>query len=124
MEICGKEHNKKAWITVSLRRSLINWPNSTLYHRINKRDRKFKHDCKFLVIDCKCDPNEERKGNFYTHEWIDVPSPLEKEYQLNVALLHFLAITIKQKPGKLFGQYLTLLHFIIFVECSQNHAVM
>ena len=43
-----------------------------------------------------------KNGKFYTYEWIDIPSSLGKECQLNVALLHFLAITIKQKAWKLF----------------------
>lgn len=54
-------------------------------------------------MDCKYDTSVERKGNVYTYDWIDIPSPLEKGYHLNVALLHFLAVTIKQKAGKLFG---------------------
>jgi len=34
---------------------------------------------------------------------MDIPSTNGKEYQLNIVLLHFLAITIKQKSGKSFG---------------------
>jgi len=45
---------------------------------------------------------QKKKENFYSHKWIDIPSPLVEEYQLRVALLHLIVITIKQKPGKLF----------------------